>query len=113
MFARDACYFFVRPRRSFLELVFFLDTSVRAPAIRKQVRSSRLKIAHFVQVRHRDEVEPPLTEWLRDAYTLRDRRAVTGAAAAVPTDAPKPPPSGRRRLTKRRPGTPNRRRRPT
>jgi len=83
MFSRDACYFFVRPRRRWLEVVFFLDRSIRAPQIRQQMRSSRRKIAHLVRVHHRDEVEAPLTDWLQDAFTLRDRRQARSTKAPV------------------------------
>ena len=31
MFSRDSCYFFVRPRRSFLEVCVFLGRAVRGP----------------------------------------------------------------------------------
>ena len=36
--------------------------------VRKIVQSSKLKVAHMVQVTHRDQVEPPLTEWLKEAF---------------------------------------------
>ena len=80
MFARRSCYFFVRPKRSFLELCVFLDTPVTAPQVRRVDRASASRLAHFIQVRHRDQVEAPITEWLRRAYDLneqpppRDRR---------------------------------------
>jgi hypothetical protein len=35
MFARKSCYFFVRPRRSALEVIVFLNRAVRSPQIRK------------------------------------------------------------------------------
>jgi hypothetical protein len=35
--------------------------------------ASRAKVAHIVHVRHRDEVEAPLTDWLREAYDVSDR----------------------------------------
>jgi len=73
MFSRKACYFFVRPRRNRLELVFFLDREVRSPQIRKVVESSRTKRAHILHIVHRDQVEAPLTDWLREAYALEDR----------------------------------------
>jgi hypothetical protein len=72
MFSRDSCYFFVRPRRSFLQLCVFLGRTVRAPQVRRVERTSRSKLAHIVHVRHRDEVEPPITDWLREAYDLPD-----------------------------------------
>ena len=73
MFSRKACYFFVRPRRNRLEVVFFLDREVRSPQIRKVVESSRTKRAHILHIVHRDQVEAPLTDWLREAYALEDR----------------------------------------
>ena len=73
MFSRKACYFFVRPRSNRLELVFFLDREVRSPQIRKVVESSRTKRAHILHIVHRDQVEAPLTDWLREAYALEDR----------------------------------------
>jgi hypothetical protein len=68
MFARKSCYFFVRPKRSFLEVVIFLGRAVKSPRIKKVVESSKTKRAHIIQVRHRDEVEAPLTDWLHEAY---------------------------------------------
>ena len=72
MFARKACYAFVRPKRSFLELVVFLGRSVRAPQITRAEPSSRTKVAHVIKIRHRDQVEAPVTDWLREAYHLQD-----------------------------------------
>ena len=68
MFSRTACYFFVRPNRSALEVVFFLGRTVKAPQVRRTRRASRKKIAHIVHVTHRDEVEAPITDWLLEAY---------------------------------------------
>jgi hypothetical protein len=72
MFARKACYAFVRPKRAFLELVIFLGRTVRAPQVRRAIESSRTKVAHMIQIRHRDQVEAPITDWLREAYHLQD-----------------------------------------
>lgn len=68
MFARRACYFFVRPKRNFLEVVIFLGRAVKGPQIKKVVASSKVKRAHIIRVTHRDEVEAPLTDWLQEAY---------------------------------------------
>jgi hypothetical protein len=78
MFARTACYCFVRPRRSFLQVVVFLGRAIRAPQIRCIERKSKAKLAHIVQIRHRDEVESPITGWLREAYDTTE--ALTSAA---------------------------------
>jgi Domain of unknown function (DUF5655) len=75
MFSRKACYFFVRPRRQSLEVCVFLARSVRAPQVRRVVRSSRTTYAHLINVTHRDEVEAPITDWLREAYALQDAPA--------------------------------------
>jgi len=70
MFSRKSCHFFVRPKKNFLELCVFLGRTLKAPQVRRADRSSKSKVAHVIQIRHRDEVEPPLTEWLREAYEL-------------------------------------------
>lgn len=94
MFARKACYCFVRPRSTALEVCFFLARTIRAPQISRAAPASAIKTAHIVRVRHRDEVEPPLTDWLREAYTLQDTLAA--AAPAARTGAK---PAGRRSAT--------------
>ena len=70
MFARESCYFFVRPKRTFLELCVFLGRAVKAPQVRRVDRVSKSKLRHTIPVRHRDEVEPPITDWLAEAYEL-------------------------------------------
>jgi hypothetical protein len=72
MFSRKACYFFVRPKRSVLEICVFLGRTIRAPQVRRATPASRLKIAHIVHIRHRDEVEAPVTAWMREAYDSSD-----------------------------------------
>lgn len=72
MFARKACYFFVRPKRGRLEVCFFVGRTVRSPAIKKAVVTSKTRTAHMVHVVHRDQVESPLTDWLEEAYRLED-----------------------------------------
>ena len=70
MFSRTHCYFFVRPKRSYLEVCIFLGRRVTAARIRRVEPASKSKLVHFVHVQHRDEVEAPLTDWLREAYDL-------------------------------------------
>jgi hypothetical protein len=72
MFSRKACYFFVRPKRNMLEVVVFLGRPVKAAQIRSARQTSQTKIAHTIHVKHRDEVEAPITEWLREAYERSD-----------------------------------------
>jgi len=68
MFSRKSCYFFVRPKKSFLEVCIFLSRALKAPQVRKVDQSSKSKFWHIIQIRHRDEVESPITDWLREAY---------------------------------------------
>jgi len=68
MFSRQSCYFFVRPKRRFLEVNVFLSRAIQAPQIKKAVRSSAAKTVHVLHIRHRDEVEAPISAWLREAY---------------------------------------------
>jgi hypothetical protein len=79
MFSRDSCYFFVRPRRSYLQVCIFLGRAVRAPQVRRVERKSRAKLVNIVHITHRDEVEPPITDWLREAYDLPDKLTARGA----------------------------------
>jgi len=72
MFARRACHFFVRPKRNFLELCIFLGRALKAPQVRRADRVSKSKVVHIIQIRHRDEVESPITDWLQEAYDLSD-----------------------------------------
>ena len=98
MFSRKACYFFVRPKRNRLEVVFFLEREVRSPQIKKAVDTSRTKKAHVVHIVHRDQVEAPLTDWLQEAYGFEDR-VVAGQPKGT-----KAPPGRKRRPAKRAAG---------
>ena len=68
MFSRKSCYFFVRPKKSFLEVCVFLARTVKAKQVRRIDRASKSKVVHVIQIRHRDEVEPPITDWIQEAY---------------------------------------------
>jgi hypothetical protein len=83
MFSRRSCYFFVRPKRNFLEVCVFLGRTVKAPQVRRADPSSKSKTAHIIQIRHRDEVEPPVTDWLQEAYELSDALTAKAKGAAT------------------------------
>jgi hypothetical protein len=72
MFSRKSCYFFVRPKRAFLEVCVFLDHGLKSPLVRRVDRASKSKVANIIHLRHRDEVEAPITDWLHAAYALQD-----------------------------------------
>ena len=85
MFSRKSCYFFVRPKKSVLEVCFFLGRALKAPQVRWSAQSSKSKVAHIVHVRHRDEVEAPITDWLREAYDMSATRSARGASTGETT----------------------------
>lgn len=92
MFSRRSCYFFVRPKKTFLELCVFLGRALNAPQVRRVDRASKSKFVHVVHIRHRDEVEAPITDWLQEAYDLSDPLASevgTKGARSKPTPGPK------------------------
>lgn len=91
MFSRQSCYFYVRPKKSFLEVNVFLGRPLRAPQVRRVSPSSSTKFLHVLQVRHRDEVEAPITDWLREAYEHSD--TLTRAAKSTAKPAPKKKPA--------------------
>jgi len=101
MFARKSCYFFVRPKKSFLEVVFFLGRTLKASQVKRTERPSRTKVAHVLKITHRDQVEAPVTDWLREAY---DFSAPPGAARVSQprraTPGSKPPPTRRKRTAR-------------
>jgi hypothetical protein len=69
--------------------------------VRRVDRASKTRLAHLIHVRHRDEVEAPITDWLKEAYDLQ-------AKTMQPKPARKP--KGRTRLRPAR-ATPGRARR--
>ena len=70
MFSLESCYFFVRPKRNFLEVCIFLGREVKASQVRRIDRASKTKLVHTIRLTHRDQVEPPVTDWMQEAYLL-------------------------------------------
>ena len=84
MFSRKICYFFVRPKTTFLEVCIMLGRALKTPQVRSVIKGSKSKFANMVRITHRDEVEAPITGWLREAYQLPDVIAARAARAAKP-----------------------------
>jgi Domain of unknown function (DUF5655) len=80
MFSRKVCYFFVRPKTKYLEVCIMLGRPLKVPQVRSAMKGSKSKFANMVRITHRDEVEPPITDWLMEAYRLPDRLAAGGKA---------------------------------
>ena len=97
MFSRKACYFFVRPQKSFLEIWFFLGRRLKDRHVRQVVQTSTVKFGHQIRVIHRDQVEPPITDWLQEAYEVSAQLHPSKAAKAGKRKAvPKKKPSAKR-----------------
>ena len=89
MFAKKACYFFVRPKPKYLEVCVFLGRPLKAPQVRQAAPSSRTKFYNILRITHRDEVEAPITDWLREAYETSEQLSARPAS-------PKPKATARR-----------------
>ena len=91
MFSRRVCYFFVRPKTRFLEVCIMLGRPLKAPQVRSVMKGSKSKFANMIRITHRDEVEAPITDWLREAYQLPDALAAkANAKRAKPTRKARP-----------------------
>jgi hypothetical protein len=97
MFSRKVCCFFVRPKPKYLELWIMLGRPIRAPQVRSVVKGSTKKYANLIRITHRDEVEPPITDWMREAYEMHDALLAAPKARRRATRARKKRPAARRR----------------
>jgi hypothetical protein len=107
MFSRKSCYCFVRPKKHVLEVCVFLGRTLRAPQVRRSDPASKTRVAHIVHIRHRDEVEPPITDWIEEAYALARPPEIQAPATSrkprpVPKPAAKRKPAAIKTKTKRR-----------
>ena len=111
MFSRKSCYFFVRPKKTFLEICVFLGRGVKSPLVRRVDATSKTKLVHVLRITHRDQVEAPITDWLREAYDFSAGVAkgpVERKAAAKPKQ--KNASASRRKTVKRKTATSAKRR---
>ena len=60
----------------------FLGRAVRAPQVCRVERNSASKLVNIIHITHRDEVEPPITDWLQEAYLLPDKLAARRAGSS-------------------------------
>src|SRR5262249_39384014 len=88
MFSRKVCYFFVRPKTKYLEVWIMLGRALKAPQVRSVMKGSKAKYANLVRVTHRDEVEAPITDWMREAYDMHDALLGRNRTASGRSKAP-------------------------
>ena len=68
MFAKRICYLFVRPKKSYLEVCFFGPEAMFDASVGKLHQVSKTRISHMYRVTHADQVEEPLTDWIRESF---------------------------------------------
>jgi hypothetical protein len=61
------------------QVCVFLGRAIRAPQVRRVERRSTTKFVNILHITHRDEVEPPITSWLREAFEFPDQLAARKA----------------------------------
>lgn len=69
MFSKKVCYAFVRPKKSYLELVIFLKDEVLRPGFKSVKPVSKTKFAHTFQLVHSDQVEGDVTDAISEAHS--------------------------------------------
>lgn len=84
MFSRKHCYLFVRPRRSYLETCIFLPEPIESSEIRRSQSVSKTRFANLYKLVHEDQVDEPLTDWVREAYEVMPAAEEQGAPTAAP-----------------------------
>lgn len=67
MFSKKVCYFFVRPRKTFLEVWIFLPRKIEGLKS-MQGPTKKVKYCNLCKVVHADQIEEPLTDWIREAF---------------------------------------------
>lgn len=67
MFSRKVCYFFVRPKKTYLETVIFLTRQNPVPGF-KISETTKTKWSHTFKLVHPDQVEGELTDAIAEAY---------------------------------------------
>jgi len=101
MFSRKSCYFFVRPKKNFLEVCVFLGRQLKAPQVRRVDQTSKTKFVHVLRISHRDEVESPITDWLQEAYGLSDELGRAAKPTKTRRSAKKKTPASKARHRKK------------
>jgi hypothetical protein len=101
MFSRTSCYFFVRPKRNWLELAVFLGRPVKSPLVKRAEPKSKVKTANIIRITHRDEVEAPLTDWLREAYDFEPLAKVIAKKRAAKPARTRPTATAKKKAKKK------------
>ena len=69
MFSKKVCYFFVRPKKAFLEVWIFLPRKIEGLKS-MQGSAKKIKYCNMFKLIHGDQIEAPLTDWIREAFSF-------------------------------------------
>jgi len=69
MFSKKVCYFFVRPKKSYLEVVIFLKNKKSSEFFKSILPVSKTKFSHTFRLVHSDQVEGDLVDAIAEAYS--------------------------------------------
>ena len=67
MFSKKICYFYVRPKKKYLEVWIFLPRKIEG-LTSMQGPTKKEKHCNLFKVIHADQIEEPFTDWIREAY---------------------------------------------
>jgi hypothetical protein len=67
MFSKKICYFFVKPKKKYLEVWIFLPHKIDGLTF-MQGPSKKEKYCNLFKLTHADQAEEPLTDWIREAF---------------------------------------------
>ncbi|MGZ3723606.1 MAG: DUF5655 domain-containing protein [Bdellovibrionales bacterium] len=68
MFSKKVCYFFVRPKKTYLEVVLFLRNEKEDSGFKSIRAVSKTKFAHTFRLIHGDQVEGELVQAIGEAF---------------------------------------------
>lgn len=68
MFSRSVCYMFARPKKTKIEVCFFLPKKLSHPNLKSTKVYSSKKYAHTFFIQHEDQVEGVVVDWIKMAW---------------------------------------------
>ena len=67
MFKREQLFAFVTPKKTAFELYIILPRVIESELIRN-FQSTKTRTCHLLKINHVDQVDEPITDWLREAF---------------------------------------------
>lgn len=74
MFSTKVCYFYARPKKTLIEVWIFLPRKIEGLQA-MQVTTTKEKYSNLFKLIHADQVEEPLTDWIREAFQFASHKS--------------------------------------